>query len=193
MQNLKVIRTFVAVPIDKEIRQRISEVQERVKKLTRNVKWVEPDNFHVTLKFLGNVPEDQVPQISAALDEVSSKVPAFALSVKGIGAFPKLERARVVWIGIEEGREELIRLAREVEESLSRLRFEKENKPFKAHITIGRVKEGKPADGLAEGIREIDAGDLGRQNVSSVVLMRSELKPDGPVYSPLSMHGLEGH
>ncbi len=190
MADQKVIRTFVAICLDEEIRGRISEVQERVKKLTSQVRWVQPGNFHVTLKFLGDVTPKKLSVVQSALDELAAGYEAFDLSVAGVGVFPTPRRPRVIWVGVEDGREQLEALASGVEQGLVRTGFEKEQKPFRSHITIGRVKESKPVEGLLEGLQEIDAQGLGSQRADSVVLMESVLQSGGPIYTPLSVHKL---
>jgi 2'-5' RNA ligase len=190
MENQKVIRTFVAVCLDEELRSRISDVQERVMKLAPNVKWVAPDNFHVTLKFLGNVSPKRLSVVQAAMDEVAGSLAAFDLAISGTGVFPTPRRPRVIWAGVEEGREQLVALADAVEKVLVKAGFEKEEKPFRSHITIGRVKESKPVEGLVEGLEEIDTSGLGVQRVASISVMESVLRPGGPEYTPLSVHKL---
>lgn len=190
MENQKVIRTFVAVCLDEELRSRISAIQERVKNLAPNVKWVAPDNFHVTLKFLGDVRRDRLSIVQSAMDGVAGSMAAFDLTISGTGVFPTPRRPRVIWVGVEEGREQLVALAKAVEDRLVRAGFEKEDKPFKTHITIGRVKESKPVEGLVEGLDEIDTSGLGVQLVASICVMESVLRPGGPEYTPLSVHKL---
>jgi len=190
MENRKVIRTFVAVCLDAEVRGRISAVAERAKKLAPNVKWVAPDNFHVTLKFLGGVSAGRVARVQDALDEIAREFTAFDLSLSGLGVFPTPRRPRVIWVGVEEGREQLVALAKAVEDRLVRAGFEKEDKPFRSHITIGRVREGKPVEGLVEGLAEIDTGNLGVQRIDSITVMESTLRPGGSEYTPLSVHKL---
>ena len=190
MENQKVIRTFVAVVLDEELRHRISGVQEHAMKLAPGVKWVSPDNFHVTLKFLGDVRRDKLSYVQAAIDDVAGTLPAFDLSIRGMGVFPTPKRPRVIWVGVEEGREQLVALAHAVEDRLVRAGFEKDEKPFRSHITIGRVKEAKPVDGLVEGLEEIDTSELGVQRVESICLMQSVLRPGGPSYTPLIVHKL---
>jgi len=190
MENQKVVRTFVAVCLDEELRSRISAIQERVKKLAPNVKWVAPGNFHVTLKFLGDVRRDRLSIVQAVIDEVAGSIAAFDLTISGTGVFPTPTRPRVIWVGVEEGREQLIALAKAVEDRLVAAGYEKEDKPFKTHITIGRVKESKPVEGLVEGLEEIGTGEIGAQRVDSITVMESVLRPGGPEYTPLSVHKL---
>ena len=191
MENQKVVRTFVAVLLDEGIRERISQVQERATKLASGVKWVPPANYHVTLKFLGDVRRDRLSRVQSAIDEVVRDLPAFDMKIGGMGVFPTPRRPRVIWIGIEEGREQLVELAKAVEDRLVAAGYEKEEKPFRSHITIGRVREGnKPVPGLVEGLEEIDSSGLGVQRVASVAVMQSVLQSGGPIYTPLSEHKL---
>lgn len=181
---MKVIRTFVAVLVEDDIRRKIADVQARVKKLASDVSWVAPDKFHVTLKFLGDITEEQLSDVCACVDGAVRSFPPFHMSFGGLGAFPKLQKARVLWAGVEDGARELIALAKVVDDRLAQLGFEKEHK-FSAHITLGRAKSNRFPDMLAKGIEEIDASGLGSQRVSSVVVMQSELKREGSVYTPL--------
>ncbi len=180
---MKAFRTFVAVLIDYDLRQRIAEVQERIKKLAPDVKWVAPENLHVTLKFLGDVSEDALPEIFAAVQRASGANPEFGLSFSGLGAFPNPQKARVLWVGIVNGREELVALAAAVESELVKAGFPREEKPFKAHSTIGRARMGRAPKGLAESMAQVEASDLGHQPVVSVAVMQSDLRPGGPVYT----------
>ncbi|MCE5200123.1 MAG: RNA 2',3'-cyclic phosphodiesterase [Armatimonadota bacterium] len=189
---MKVIRTFVAVLIDEELRQNIAEVQSRVKKLAPDVKWVAPENFHVTLKFLGDVEEDALSQVFTAVEEAARRCSPFDLSMSGLGAFPNPSRARVVWAGISDGRDKVSDLASKVDESLSKLGFGKEDKPFKAHITIGRVKDSRNLGRLAEAIQNTNAVNLGTQRVNSVAVMQSEMLRSGSIYTPLRIIDLSG-
>jgi len=189
---MKVIRTFVAILITDDLRRNISEVQARLKKLAPDVKWVAPKNFHVTLKFLGNILEDDLPDVYDAVEEAAKMLAPFDLSLEGLGAFPSPLKAKVVWVGIKDGRDKLIALASAVENNLADLGYEKEDRPFAAHITIGRVRQSKFLAKLAEGIDKVDSDDLGTQQVLSVAVMQSEILREGPIYSPLKLIKLSG-
>lgn len=180
---MKAFRTFVAVLIEDDLKNNISRVQAEVQKLAPDVKWVALENLHVTLKFLGDVQEDALPKVFAAAEEAARSVQPFELSIAGLGAFPSPRKARVVWVGVESGRESLIGLAAAVESELVRAGFTKEEKPFRAHITIGRARMDRPPRGLADGLNQVDAGTLGSQRVLSLAVMRSDLRPGGPIYS----------
>ena len=190
MDDQRVIRTFVAICLDAELRRAISAAAERVKKLVPNVKWVAPDNLHVTLKFLGGITDKRVASVKAALDELACEFEAFDMTVAGLGVFPNPRRPRVIWVGIENGREQLVALAKAIEDRLVKAGFEKEDKPFKSHITIGRVREGKPVGDLTDAVEGAAANEIGLQRVDRIVVMESVLKPQGPEYTPLSVHRL---
>ncbi|MEN6356528.1 MAG: RNA 2',3'-cyclic phosphodiesterase [Armatimonadota bacterium] len=184
---MKVIRTFVAVLMDDAIRRRVAEVQSQLKKLAPDVKWVAPENFHITMKFLGNVDEAVLPDVISAVEEGAQGFSPFDLAISSVGAFPNPARARVVWVGSADGREKLAELARSIDKKLVEMGFEKEDKPFKAHITIGRVKTSRFLRALAEGIGKVDANNLGTQRVSGVAVMRSNLGREGPTYTPIQV------
>ncbi len=179
------VRTFVAVLLADELKSRISEVQRQAKKLAPDVKWVEPENFHITLKFLGNIRECALDDVFSAVEDAAKSYPKFEVSVGGLGTFPNVKNARVVWVGIEAGHEKLAALASAIDVRLAELGFPQEDRDFKSHITIGRVKSKKHLGALAQGIEKIKADNLGTQKVSSIAVMQSTLRPEGPVYSPL--------
>lgn len=184
---MMVIRTFVAVLIAQELKAKIASVQEQLKKLAPDVKWVKPELLHVTLKFLGNVSEDALEQVFAAVDEAAAGHGPFDLSFAGVGAFPNPRKARVVWVGIDQGKDDIKALVETVDKKLAELGYPKEERAFKAHVTIGRVKDnGKVSEAFVRGIEDIDAGDLGSQRVEAITVMQSDLQREGPVYSPMS-------
>ncbi len=156
------------------------EVREIVRKFDYPVKWVEEENLHLTLKFLGEVKEERVEEISRVLREIRRSEKRFELSLEDIGAFPSERSPRVIWIGVGKGREEIIRLQERIEEGLTPLGFKKEERGFHPHLTIARVK--KRAD-----FKELF--DLSYKSrvflVDSVTLFKSTLTPKGPIYEPL--------
>lgn len=153
-------RLFIALPVTEEIRARACELQSRI---GGDVKWVERENLHVTLAFLGNTPEKDVPGIIAAM-EAAAKRPPFAVSFG-----PVESRPRILWARVEEGAQELSAMARQ-------LPGEREQE-YRPHLTLGRPRRGKPK---AEGLRL----DL-RQEACELVLYESKLSGKGPTYTPL--------
>jgi len=178
------IRTFIAVLISPELKSRIGEVEENFKKLPCDVKWVAEENLHITLKFLGNVSENKLEAVCSAVQKTAAAIPSgFELAMSGVGAFPNIGRPQVIWVGVHKGGEEMAKLAELLDDALSGLGFEKEKKRFSAHVTIGRARSPRGLDSLAEAIRTMQAEDLGSETIESIAVMKSELRPSGPVYS----------
>ena len=178
--------------IDDALRPALAAAQEELRASRASVKWVEPQNLHFTLKFLGDVAEERTEAVTEALREVARRTPPFAGHVAGVGVFPSLSRPRVVWAGMTAGAEELAGLASEVEEALVPLGFERERRAFTPHLTLGRVKSVVNVSNLAEAVQRHAEADFGPLRVDAVYLMRSDLRPSGPVYSPLAELWLRG-
>ncbi|MBI2844150.1 MAG: RNA 2',3'-cyclic phosphodiesterase [Armatimonadetes bacterium] len=180
------VRTFVAVLISEDLKRRIALIQEEFKKVAPEVKWVGEGNFHITVKFLGNVEREKLDRIAGALSDALSGLEPFEVEIGGAGAFPSATRPRVVWVGVTSGAEQLRDVASRVENGLGKLGLPPEDKSFKAHITIGRVKDGRRVEGLDKALKTAEVGDLGSAQVDSVALMKSDLRREGPVYSVIS-------
>lgn len=178
------MRTFIAVELPQEVKRKIEEVQAPLKKTDTHVSWVKPGNVHVTLKFLGEVKDEKVEDVFRSTEEALKESKVFDLSLKDLGCFPNLRRPRVVWVGVDQGKDELFQMQRRIEEELFKVRFPKEAKPFSAHLTIGRVKSGRNIEELT---RQIDNTKFQTEEVriDEVVVMKSQLHPHGAIYTPL--------
>ena len=181
------MRLFIAIELSDDIKKGLSQVQSHLKYSGADVKWVETGNIHLTLKFLGEVDEEKAKRIRTALDTIGGATRPFNISVKEIGAFPRIEYPRVVWAGLDKGAEESKLLAKMIDEKMSELGFQKEERPFRAHMTIGRVKSPKNKDALKEKVLTLDPAmlDLKEQLISSVILFRSTLTPKGSIYTKI--------
>lgn len=185
------IRTFVAVDVPDEVRRRIGEFQASLKRHGCDVKWVRPENIHITLKFIGDVQEDRIEGLSAALEGAVKGVPPFRISIEGSGLFPGGQRPRVLWVGAGEGSDMLSELASRVDLGLSALGFEKETRKYSAHLTIGRVRSPKGIQPVVDAMRSA-AFEAGVVEAEEIVLMKSDLKPMGAVYTALERIKLRG-
>jgi len=174
------IRCFVAVELPAQMREEIGLLQERI--ATEGLRLVRPELVHVTIKFLGDVPEGTVLKVSEALAKV--KVAPFDARVAGMGAFPG-RTIRVVWLGLEGNFEELYQ---KVEAALAPLGFEREERGFSPHVTLGRVGRPGPQTSrlVAERIASLSGTDLGRFSVDRFYLKKSTLTRGGPIYDNLS-------
>jgi 2'-5' RNA ligase len=179
------IRSFVAVSISEEIRKLAGAFVETLGREVHGVRWVKPENLHLTLKFLGDVSEGQLPELKTALDGAAGHHRPFSLGFGGAGVFPPRGRPRVVWIDLAAGAGEMAALQADVEGGLEPLGFPPEGRPFSPHLTIGRA--GKSGDPRALSSALAAAGDIswGECVVDRVHLMRSDLFPTGPRYSIL--------
>ncbi|MEN3039203.1 MAG: RNA 2',3'-cyclic phosphodiesterase [Candidatus Kryptonium sp.] len=179
------IRTFIAVDVPEKIKDEIFEIEkELVKSVGEGVKWEEKEKFHITLKFLGDVNEEAIDSIYKTLNEKLNGFGKFSIIYKGIGAFPDIKNPRVIWIGCEDPTGKLFELQKIVEEKMSELGFEKEDKEYHPHITLGRVKKPKNINNLIKKIETINF-EARTGEVAEVLIMRSDLKPTGSVYTVL--------
>jgi 2'-5' RNA ligase len=189
----KTLRTFVAVEITQSIRARAGELIAALAGTTAEVKWVEPHNLHLTLKFLGDVHQQEIVQVCRAMARGAAEVKPFELDVRGAGAFPNAARPRTVWLGAGNGASPMVMLHDCVEAALAKLGYREEHRRFQSHLTIGRVR------GAGAGIAELGtllqqhaAFPAGRMTVGKVTLFASTLTSDGPIYEVLGTAPLGG-
>lgn len=182
------MRTFVAIDFPGEVRDRLWRATAPLREPDWRIRWVGPERLHLTLKFIGEIEEDRADAFGRALDRAVSDIPPFPVRLGGVGAFPSLGRPRVVWLGVDAP-PELEALHRAVEEELSALGVDPEDRAFHPHVTLGRVKRGRP-EGMEAAAAKVDHEE--RCRVARVHLKRSRLRPTGAEYSTLSAHELGG-
>lgn len=173
------MRSFIAVDIKDE---KVEAAVEELTKVKADVKIVEPQNLHLTLKFLGEIPEDVIEKIHAAMQASLKSFQPFEVSLRSIGVFPSLKYMRVVWVGFREGREKLIQMQRSLDANLRELNFKPEQR-FDPHLTIGRVKSQRGKEELRNFVLKHEDTDFGSALVDKVELKKSVLTPKGPIYS----------
>jgi len=176
-------RAFISIDIeDEDVIDRILEIQDRLKASGADLKLVEPENVHLTLKFLGNIPESRVPEVVEAMEKAADAVEPFTMRLKGLGVFPDIRHIRVVWVGVDEGADETKTMAAVLEDELGRRGFRRENREFVPHVTVARVRSGRNKAQLVEVIRELSSVEVGDVEVTSIRLKKSILRPEGPEY-----------
>lgn len=180
------VRTFIAIPVSEETQKALGRLAEEGKRAGGDVKWVDPARIHLTLRFLGDVEEARIPTVVDALGRAGGAAVPFELRVAGVGAFPNLRRPRVIWAGAEERGSVLRGLAAAVEEAVKRLGFGAADHPFSPHLTLARVKSPKGLDRLAEVLERHEADEFGTERVVAFRVMKSDLRPEGPLYTPLA-------
>jgi len=187
------VRTFVAVEIDADCRKAAVRLIDTLRSAGADVKWVAPENLHLTLKFLGNVSSERLAEVCAAVEQAAAGREPFGLELCGAGAFPNPARPRVVWLGTSEGTQPTIELADAVEQALEKLGFGRETRKFHPHLTLGRVRHRTPALAvLTKLLKEHAEFNAGRCEIEQVVVFSSQLTRDGPIYEPLAHAPLGG-
>jgi RNA 2',3'-cyclic 3'-phosphodiesterase len=186
------IRTFLAVDLSKAIRDRAVALQTRLARAGTEVKWVERENLHVTLLFLGEVDNREIVQVCRLAKQCTAGEPSFPMSVESVGCFPNVRRPRIIWIGVGEGAQPLCAVHDALELSLAELGYRREERRYKPHATLGRVKSDLPTDKLSQALLAEATWKGGETVVQEILIMGSELTPQGPVYTVLGRAGLGG-
>lgn len=186
------MRLFLGIELPEPLVAEIGRVQSLLRESGADVRWVEPGNAHVTLKFLGEVAPARLADIDALLAPTIRPHAPHLLELVGIGAFPDEARPRVVWAGAEGAVRELSALHAGIEAALAPIGFEPERRPFSPHVTIGRVRRPRGLKRLSATIRELRHEPLGSLEVAEVVLFESTLTPSGARYQARSRHPLSG-
>jgi 2'-5' RNA ligase len=179
-------RTFAAIFPPLEVRTALSELVEKLRKLCSGVKWVEKENMHLTLRFFGDITDEQVETATRCMKELSQIKSAFGARLVTVGAFPSPSRARVIWVGVDEGKERLVDIATTLEERFAKAGLGQADKSFSPHLTIGRVRIPGKNPELEEAIRALTLSQ-GEFMIDALTLTKSELTPRGPIYSPLAV------
>lgn len=182
------MRTFIAIELPQAIRDSLAWLQGQLKISGADVKWVEPQNIHLTLKFLGEVDDKTLEKVTKILEEIAQEECAFYIRLSSLGAFPKINFPRVIWVGVDKGDTEAKKIACALEGRAAKIGFTKENRPFSSHITLGRVRSGINRDKLTESLTNLVdyfRKDTPESLVTKITLFKSTLTPKGPIYEPL--------
>jgi RNA 2',3'-cyclic 3'-phosphodiesterase len=187
------IRTFVAFDLDRSLRRAGRAIIQRMAPAGSLVKWVDPENLHLTLKFLGDVPETELYAVCRAVERAVGELEPFRVECRGVGAFPSVERPRTIWLGVEDPEGRMVDLQARVEQQLGALGFPSELRPYVPHITLGRVAQrGRRVDALLALLQAEADSPGGVLQVDACRVYASELRPGGPVYTQLGHALLDG-
>jgi 2'-5' RNA ligase len=183
------MRLFVAIEFDEPVRRRLVDVQDRLRRAADGVRWIPGEQLHVTVKFLGEVRDDRLAEVSGALEAAAADVSPFSIRIAECGCFPPRGGVRIVWVGAAQAPEPLLACVQSVEGQMQRIGFPKEHKRFSPHVTIGRVREDRSAGAIRSAVSAQRIEPI-EQPVNSMTLMSSVLSPKGPTYSPVSRAAL---
>jgi len=177
------VRTFICIEIPDSIKSRIGKLQEALRQIDAQISWTKPSNIHLTLKFLGGVAAPRLELVKKAVERASKGINPIEIEVSGTGCFPSPHSPRVLWVGIADVPEELQRLYANLENELSQIGFEREKRKFSPHLTIGRVRTPKNASSVADSLISSSFASE-RFLAKEVIVMRSDMKPTGSIYTP---------
>jgi RNA 2',3'-cyclic 3'-phosphodiesterase len=179
------IRAFVAIELPHRVIASIAETQSRLKEKGFNIRWVRPENIHLTIKFLGNIASESVETVCDAVSKTVNTAESLSLEASGLGVFPNMRRPRVVWVGITGHTARLHALQEKVDIELLSVGFSKERRPFQGHLTLGRVKGPIPVKRFQEALDRCSRFHGGSFPVDALILIKSDLKPTGSEYTKL--------
>ncbi len=182
------IRSFLAIDLDDDLKPKINKIIREFKKIDANIKYVDLNNLHFTLKFFGDIDTDGIDLISQKIEKTIKEFKPFDIKITGCGAFPNNNHIKVIWIGVESD-ELLGHLHDKLDGEFSSIGFDKDKK-FSTHLTIGRMKSAKNKNQIKSVIEEFENVEIGNMNVSSIALKKSTLKPSGPIYENLKTYDL---
>jgi 2'-5' RNA ligase len=180
------IRAFVALHASAEVEGAIADLIDELRSRNDGIRWASRSNLHLTLKFLGSaVPIAKIRALEPALKSLAAETAAFQMRAAGVGAFPNMERARVIWVGLES--DALIELARRVDDAAAQCGFERERRAFTGHLTIGRINLPRGWRKTRHALEAIREREFGISLIRDMTLYRSTLTPRGSIYDPLAV------
>jgi 2'-5' RNA ligase len=188
------MRCFIAIDISKDVKEGLAALQKeldgKVDIKKGDVKWVEPENIHLTLKFLGEIKDEQVAEVCDIAKAVAGRHKGFDIDVEKVGSFGG-RSAKVVWVGAGKGADELIALQKDLDDQLEQAGYPKEDREFSAHLTLCRVRNPKAGMKLAEATKAYGDYKVGSISADSLCVYQSQLTPQGPIYTLLARHKLQ--
>ena len=180
------MRAFIGIALPDAVRASLVTLQRQLGESGADVKWVEPDHLHVTLKFLDEITDEQRRRVEELLTRVAEGGGSFTLGLKQVGAFPGAGAPRVLWVGVHEGRETVVRIAQAIEQGCQAMGLRREERPFAAHVTLGRVRSPKRREALVQRLHAVLWNPPPAFCVTAITLYQSELSPTGPRYTALA-------
>ncbi|MDE2222256.1 MAG: RNA 2',3'-cyclic phosphodiesterase [Candidatus Omnitrophica bacterium] len=184
------MRGFLAFPISGELKEEFERLLGDLKKTGADTSWVKPENIHLTLKFLGDIEPEDLKKITAVLTEQASRFSVFASYLTEIDAFPDLHHPKIIWAGLDDSIRTMETIVRVLENELAQCGFSREERPFKPHLTLGRIRSGSHLRNLISAVKQISFRNRIEQQFETIILYQSTLTPQGPVYEALQSFAL---
>ena len=189
----KDIRAFLAIEPPVDILEAMGNLQEKLKKeITGKVSWTKPQGNHLTLKFFGNIDENDKKNICAAVEKQVASIPPLSIKIAGTGCFPNSKKPRVLWLGASGDIEKITKLQAQLEEDFEKIGFERENRNFRPHLTLSRIKNPGDVTGVGEAINKYIHYSAGEFICKEVALFQSKLTPQGAIYSNIKTFNFIG-
>ena len=179
------MRAFIGIGLSDEAKAALTQSQQELATSHADVKWVQPEQLHVTLKFLDEISDAQRQQMEASLTTIAQQTSAFTMGLQAIGAFPSVSDPRIIWVGVGEGKASVVRLAEAIEQGARVLGLKREERPYSAHVTIGRVRSGRNLQSLTQQLKEAHWQAPVVWQATSLTFYQSLLGSGGPTYSVL--------
>ena len=186
-------RIFIAVELDSTLHQAVIELQHQLEAAGARVRWNKPGQLHFTLRFIGEIMPAQVALVKVATREAVNEIAPFTITLRQLGAFPSFHRPQVVWVGVEDGAAELQAVAAKLETHLAHHRFPPEERPFRPHLTLARIRDERQWGDVVRALTRFRDIGVGSQQVQAVTVMESELTPRGPIYTRVEEVSLHSH
>ena len=193
MESQKNIRAFLAIEPPEDILQAMSRLQEKLKReISGRISWTKPQGQHLTLKFFGDITAEDIKIICAAVENCIASGSSLNLKIEKMGVFPDARRPQVLWCGVTGDVEKLSVLQKQLDSDFASIGFPKEDRPFRAHLTLGRIKESRGLSGISEALTKHNAFAAGEFGCKELILFQSRLLQQGAVYTKLAEFPLKG-
>ncbi len=186
------LRSFIAIELPETVKKALAEFQQELGKCGADIRWGRPENIHLTLKFLGNIEEDKADIIAEKIKRTCKGHSGFKIGILGTGVFPNKRSPRVLWAGIDLN-DDIMTLQNGIEEAMASLGFEREKRRFSPHLTLGRFRSSRGKQAVLDKMDSYRENIFGIMDVDSVLLMRSDLDPDGAKHTKIAICDLKSN
>ncbi|WGI17806.1 RNA 2',3'-cyclic phosphodiesterase [Methanonatronarchaeum sp. AMET-Sl] len=186
------MRSFISLDLPDEFSDEIERIQNELVASGADLNLVDPEKVHITLKFLGEIDSNQLENVFNGVKKAIGGFDSFKASIETVGVFPDLDYIKVIWLGVDKGSQEVVNLHQRIEQEMVSIGFDEEEHEFVPHATLARVKSGRNKEQLVETLKKNEGIYVGETTFNSVKIKKSELKPEGPVYTDLKEVKLGG-